>query len=146
MQRKEKVTKVIDGDTFETNRRKHPVRLSNVDTPEKRQPGYQYAKKELSDMILNKEVTIDTVARNKYGRSVANVKVGVRSVNKEMKKHQKWDRHKDFSVSGTIGNEYFIKISAFEAEKKTKKVFPIKIVCPYLKKVNANKLFSSKVC
>jgi len=89
MQRKEKVTKVIDGDTFETNRRKHSVRLANVDTPEKRQPGYQDAKKELSDLILNKEVTIDTVARDKYGRSVAKVKVGVQSVNKKMEKHQK---------------------------------------------------------
>lgn len=89
MSRKEKVTKVIDGDTFETNFRKHPVRLANVDTPEKRQPGYQDAKKELSDMILNKEVTIDTVARDKYNRTVAKVKIGTKSVNKNMKKHQK---------------------------------------------------------
>ena len=46
MARKEKVTKVIDGDTFMTDKRKNPVRLANVDTPEKRQPGYQDAKKE----------------------------------------------------------------------------------------------------
>lgn len=39
MPRKEKVTKIIDGDTFETDRRKHPVRLANVDTPEKGQSG-----------------------------------------------------------------------------------------------------------
>ncbi len=39
MPRKEKVTKVIDGDTFETASRKHPVRLAGVDTPEKGQPG-----------------------------------------------------------------------------------------------------------
>jgi len=89
MPRKEKVTKIIDGDTFLTNRRKHPVRLANVDTPEKRQPGYQDAKKALSDMILNKEVTIDTKARDKYKRSVGNVKLGRRSVNKRMKDFEK---------------------------------------------------------
>ncbi len=89
MPRKEKVTKIIDGDTFLTNRRKHPVRLANVDTPEKRQPGYQDAKKALSDMILKKDVTIDTKARDKYKRSVANVKLGRRSVNKRMKDFDK---------------------------------------------------------
>ncbi len=89
MPRKEKVTKIIDGDTFLTDKRKNPVRLSGVDTPEKRQPGYQDAKKALQSLIGGQEVTIDTVARDKYRRSVAKVKVGVKSVNKAMKKHQK---------------------------------------------------------
>ena len=89
MARKEKVTKVIDGDTFLTNRRKNPVRLADIDTPEKRQPGYQDAKKDLEKLILNQEVSVDTVARDKYGRAVADVKIGSQSVNKAMKKHQK---------------------------------------------------------
>ncbi len=87
--RKEQVTEVIDGDTFLTTRRKHPVRLAGVDTPEKRQQGYQQAKKELEKLIQDKEVTIDTVARDKYRRPVAKVKVGTRSVNKAMQKYHK---------------------------------------------------------
>ena len=89
MPRKEKVTKVIDGDTFLTNRRKHPVRLANVNALEKRKPGYQDAKKALTDMILSQDVTVDTKARDKYKRSVANVKLGNRSVNKKMKEFEK---------------------------------------------------------
>jgi len=89
MARKEKVIKVIDGDTFLTDKRKNPVRLADVDTPEKRQPGYQDAKKELEKLILNQEISIDPVARDKYSRSVANVKVGNKSVNKAMQKHKK---------------------------------------------------------
>jgi len=89
MPRKEKVTKVIDGDTFMTDKRKNPVRLANVDTPEKRQPGYQRAKKELEKLIAGQVVSIDTVARDKYGRSVAKVKIGTRSVNKAMEKYNK---------------------------------------------------------
>jgi len=89
MPRKEKVTKIIDGDTFLTNRRKHPVRLANVDTPEKRQPGYQNSKKALSDIILGQDVIIDTKARDKYNRSVASVIIDNRSVNNAMKKYQK---------------------------------------------------------
>ena len=89
MTRKEKVTKVIDGDTFLTDKRKNPVRLSDVDTPEKRQTGYQNAKKCLEKLILNQEVSIETVARDKYRRSVAKVKLGNKSVNKAMQGHKK---------------------------------------------------------
>ena len=35
MARKERVTRVIDGDTFETASRKHPVRLANVNAQRK---------------------------------------------------------------------------------------------------------------
>lgn len=86
MPRKEKVTKVIDGDTFETNSRKNSVRLANVDAPERGQPGYQKAKQDLTNLILGETVTIDTRARDKYGRSVANVRAGRTSVNKAMQK------------------------------------------------------------
>jgi len=89
MARKEKVTKIIDGDTFLTDKRKNPIRLADVDTPEKRQPGYQKAKKNLEKLILNQEVSIETVARDKYHRSVARVKFGNKSVNKAMQKHNK---------------------------------------------------------
>ena len=85
MARKEKVTKVIDGDTFETASRKNPVRLANVDAPEKGQPGAGKATEALRQLIQGEDVTINTVARDRYGRSVANVKVGRKSVNKAMK-------------------------------------------------------------
>ncbi len=84
MARKEKVTKVIDGDTFETASRKNPVRLANVDAPEKGRPGAGKATEALRKLIQGEEVIIDTVARDPYGRSVANVKAGGKSVNKAM--------------------------------------------------------------
>jgi len=85
MARKEKVTKVIDGDTFETASRKNPVRLANVDAPEKGQAGAAKATAALRNLIQGKEVLIDTVARDKYGRSVAKVKGEGKSVNRAMK-------------------------------------------------------------
>lgn len=89
MPRKEIVTHVYDGDTFATNCRTHPVRLARVDTPEKRQPGYNQAKAALERLILGEPVVVDTVARDKYARCVANVKVGSKSVNNAMKKYEK---------------------------------------------------------
>ena len=85
MPRKERVTKVIDGDTFMTASRKNPVRLANVDAPEKGTRGGAAATKALKDMIQGETVSIDTVARDTYGRSVAKVKVGRNSVNKAVK-------------------------------------------------------------
>lgn len=85
MGRKEKVTKVIDGDTFITSSRKNPVRLANVDAPEKGEPGFNRATIRLQRLISGEDVRIDTVARDKYGRSIANVYLGRQSINKKLR-------------------------------------------------------------
>ena len=89
MARKEKVTRVIDGDTFKTASRKHAVRLAAVDAPEKGAQGATVAKRALEGLIKGKTVSVQTVARDTYGRSVAKVKVGRRSVNKAMRERTK---------------------------------------------------------
>lgn len=82
--RKETVTRVVDGDTFRTASRKHSVRLANVDAPEKGKPGSAKATQALRNLIQGQQVQIDTVARDSYGRSVANVKADGKSVNRAM--------------------------------------------------------------
>ena len=85
--RKEIVTKVIDGDTFRTKSRpKHSVRLANVNAPEKGKVGSVKATQALRDLISGQKVEINPVARDKYGRTVANVKVKGKSVNKALQK------------------------------------------------------------
>jgi len=87
---KEKVTNVNDGDTFSTKSRpKHSVRLAGVDAPEKGQRGSKAATKALRQMIGGKKVEVKTVARDKYGRAVANVEVDGKSVNRAMNKKLK---------------------------------------------------------
>ena len=56
-------------------------------------------------------------------------------------KFQKWQWNDDLSISGTIGKKYKIKIKAFEYAPKHKVIAPIKIVCPYVKKLNKLKLY-----
>ena len=89
MSRKETVKKVIDGDTFTTTSRKNPVRLANVNAPEKGQRGSGKATQTLKNLIQGQKVDINTVARDPYGRSVAKVKVGGKSVNKAMNQRLK---------------------------------------------------------
>jgi len=85
MARKEKVTEVIDGDTFRTDKRKNPVRLANVQAPEKGKSGSAKATDNLKRLIQGKEVTIETVARDRFGRSIAKVRVANKSVNRAMR-------------------------------------------------------------
>ncbi len=83
--RKESVTRVIDGDTFQTASRTRSVRLANVDAPEKGTRGGAAATKALRNLIGGQKVEVQTVARDDYGRAIANVKVNGRSVNKAMR-------------------------------------------------------------
>ena len=87
--RKETVTRVIDGDTFRTSSRKHSVRLANVNAPEKGRKGGAKATQQLKSLIQGKKVEVKTIARDVYGRAVAEVKVGRKSVNKQMGKSTK---------------------------------------------------------
>ena len=86
MSRNERVTDVIDGDTFKTGSRKNSIRLANVNAPEKGSPGASKATQALREIINGEMVSIEIVARDKYGRSVATVKVGNRSVNAAMRR------------------------------------------------------------
>lgn len=87
--RKETVTRVIDGDTFRTSSRKHSVRLANVNAPEKGRKGETKATQQLKSLIQGKKVEVETIARDVYGRTVARVKVGGKSVNLAMNKRTK---------------------------------------------------------
>ena len=91
---KERVTRVIDGDTFMTDKRKRAVRLANVDTPEKGERGAVAATRRLAAMVAGKEVTVMPVARDVYGRTVAKVTVEGRSVERAVKATRKPRRRK----------------------------------------------------
>jgi len=89
MPRRETVTRVIDGDTIETSVRKRPVRIEDLNTPEKGQSGFSEAKQALKKLLEDEKVTVMPVATDKYGRLVAKVKLGNTPVSNLMKKHQK---------------------------------------------------------
>ena len=91
---KERVTRVIDGDTFMTDKRKRAVRLANVDAPENGERGAIAATRRLTAMVAGKEVTVMPVARDRYGRTVAKVTVEGRSVERAVKAAQKARKRK----------------------------------------------------
>ena len=84
---KRTVTRVIDGDTFEVNRRignSNRVRLAGVNAPEPYQFGAQQATNRLRQLIAGETVTI--IPRGiSYNRIVADVRVNRISVNKRLR-------------------------------------------------------------
>ena len=82
---KERVTRVVDGDTFYTANRKRPLRLANVNAPERGAKGGTAATRKLRGLIAGQTVSIDTKARDVYGRYIVDVKAGGKSVNNAVK-------------------------------------------------------------
>lgn len=77
---------VIDGDTVLVLRHGHPlkVRLADIDAPEKTQDYGMASRDALMRMVLHRRVEVDTRAIDKYGRTVAVLKIDGRNVDEEM--------------------------------------------------------------
>lgn len=83
----EKVTTVIDGDTFETATNR--VRLETVQAPEKGTQYSKMAKEELASLILGKYVQYEIKARDEYGRAISQVWLNRVNVNDIMRDYIK---------------------------------------------------------
>jgi len=81
-----KVIGVADGDTINVLRDKHPekIRLYGIDCPEKRQAFGNRAKQFTSQLVFGKVVDVEPVTTDRYGRTVAFVRVENINVNEEL--------------------------------------------------------------
>lgn len=70
-----RVVGVSDGDTITVRRDKEQVRirLAGIDAPEKAQAFGNVAKKQMSDMVFDKEVRVNDRKKDKYGRTIGRV-------------------------------------------------------------------------
>ena len=80
------VVGVADGDTItvlDADKVQHKIRLTGIDAPEKKQPFGNRSKQNLSDMVFNKAVTVETDKLDRYRRELGKVLVGGKDVNLE---------------------------------------------------------------
>jgi endonuclease YncB( thermonuclease family) len=71
-----KVVAVTDGDTIkilDANRVQHKIRLTGIDAPEKAQPFGNASRKNLASMVAGRDVRIETVKNDRYGRVLGKV-------------------------------------------------------------------------
>lgn len=79
------VTRVIDGDTVVVSGGDH-VRLLGMDTDERGYPCYKAAKERLEELVLNKEVYLESDVEDKdqYGRLLRHIILDGKNINLKM--------------------------------------------------------------
>ena len=68
-----KVIKVSDGDTYHilvNGHQKIKVRMQGIDAPERSMPFYAVSKKYLNNLIYQKEIKVQKIAEDRYGRTL----------------------------------------------------------------------------
>lgn len=89
-----RVVGVADGDTItvlDADNIQHKIRLAGIDAPEKKQDFGNASKQSLSDMVFNKQVTIDWTKEDHYGRIVGKVSLGSADINlQQIKSGMAW--------------------------------------------------------
>ncbi|MDO9567244.1 MAG: thermonuclease family protein [Candidatus Desulfaltia sp.] len=81
-----KVVGISDGDTITVlhNNTGEKIRLYGIDTPEKRQDFGNKAKQFTSNMVFGKDVEVESVTKDRYGRTVGLVYINDQSLNEEL--------------------------------------------------------------
>ncbi len=81
-----KVVKIADGDTLTilVDKQQFKILLSDIYTPERKQPFGTRAKQALSELAFGKQARVVEVAVDRYGRIVGRVYVGDIDVNREL--------------------------------------------------------------
>lgn len=73
-----RVVGVSDGDTItvlDDNKQRHVIRLMGIDAPEKAQAFGQKAKESLSELVFDRDVSVTWFKRDRYGRTVGQVRL-----------------------------------------------------------------------
>ncbi|MCX8050118.1 MAG: thermonuclease family protein, partial [Methylohalobius sp.] len=84
-----RVVGVSDGDTItllDAQRRQHRIRLHQIDAPERRQDFGERSRQSLAELVFGKEVVVEVVTTDRYGREVGKVKVDGTDANLEQVK------------------------------------------------------------
>jgi endonuclease YncB( thermonuclease family) len=66
---------------LDSQHQQHKIRLAGIDAPEKKQPFGQRSKQHLSDIVFDKEVTLDCGKVDRYRREVCVVLIKGRDAN-----------------------------------------------------------------
>lgn len=89
-----RVVGVADGDTvtvLDSRNTQFKIRLMGIDAPEKKQAFGNKSKQSLSDLVFNKEVTVEYSKKDKYGRTVGKILVdGVDANLEQVKAGMAW--------------------------------------------------------
>lgn len=82
-----RVVGVLDGDTItllDDDHTQHKIRLVGIDSPEKKQAFGQRSKEALSDLIYDKQISVEHFKTDRYKRILGKIRVGQTDINLSM--------------------------------------------------------------
>jgi len=84
-----RVVSIADGDTvtvLDSANTQHKIRLMGIDAPEKKMPFGLRSKENLSDLVFNKQVSVEYSKQDRYGRTVGKILINGIDANLEQVK------------------------------------------------------------
>jgi endonuclease YncB( thermonuclease family) len=120
-----KVIGILDGDTMDvldSSKVTHRIRLTGIDAPAKAQAFGQRSKENLSDLIFGKQVEVQAVKSDKYGRTVGKVLVRGLDANFEQvksgfawhyKRYESEQSVSDYELYPTLRSSYVARAQDF---------------------------------
>lgn len=116
------VVGVTDGDTItilEAGNNQIKIRLMGIDAPEKAQTFGARSKQSLSDLVFNKQVTVEFSKQDKYGRTIGKIYVNGRDINLEQIKVGMAWHYKQYQNEQSVDDRSFY--AEAEESARTKK-------------------------
>jgi endonuclease YncB( thermonuclease family) len=102
-----KVVGITDGDTFtvlDSANQQYKIRLEGIDAPESHQAYGTQSRKALSEKVFEKHVTVEWREKDKYGRTLGNIFLDDRWINKDMVQ-EGWAWHyREYSKSEVLAD------------------------------------------
>lgn len=114
-----RVVSIADGDTvtvLDASNTQWKIRLMGIDAPEKKMPFGQRSKANLSDMVFNKQVTVDYSKKDRYGRTVGKILVNRIDANLEQVKAGMAWHYKQYQKEQSLDD----RMSYADAEDRSK--------------------------
>ena len=99
-----RVVRIADGDTvtiLDSNNTQHRIRLQGIDAPESHQAFGTQSKKSLSQMVFDKDVTVEYDKTDRYGRLVGKIILDGTDINLEQVKAGMAWHYKDYEDEQT---------------------------------------------
>ena len=118
-----RVVGVSDGDTvtiLDAANKQTKIRLMGIDAPEKAQAFGARSKQSLSDLVFNKQVTVEFYKQDKYGRTIGKILVNGLDTNLEQIKVGMAWHYKKYQKEQSVDDRSFYADA--EEAARTKKI------------------------
>ena len=116
-----KVVKVVDGDTvyaLDQGRERHKIRLGGIDAPEHNQAFGNKSTDNLARLIAGKNILVEYVKRDKYGRIIGKLLKGNLDINLQQVKDGFAWHYKHFKRDQSVNDRVLYSSAEIEAKNK----------------------------